>query len=125
MYLGQVIFSELSATESITAAIEFVPIADVYGVSGMEVQMAKHIKALVLAGSVPFDRGTASMDRGILLRTHRDIQINGQSFEGPMPPSIFANLAYGPSCGRNPYRPRMYFSEHPISSWVVGSRLVM
>ena len=41
MYRGQVIFSELSATESITAAIEFVPIADMYGVSGMEVQMAE------------------------------------------------------------------------------------
>ena len=53
MYLGQVIFSKLSATESITAAIEFVRIADMYGVSGMEVQMAEHIEALFPASSVP------------------------------------------------------------------------
>ena len=62
MWLDQVIFSELTATESITAAIEFVRIAVMYGVSGMEVQMAKHVKALILASSISFNRGTASMD---------------------------------------------------------------
>ena len=49
MYIGQVIFGDLSASESITTAIEFVRIADMFDITGMEVQMAEHIKALVLA----------------------------------------------------------------------------
>lgn len=49
MYLGQVILRDLSASESVTAAVEFARIADMYDVTGMEVQMAEHIKALILA----------------------------------------------------------------------------
>ena len=55
MYKGQVGFGDLSAIESVTAAIEFARIADMYGVTGMEARMAEHIKALINASSPPWD----------------------------------------------------------------------
>ena len=54
MYTGQVNFGELSVTESLTAAIEFARTADLYGVTGMEVQIAEHIKALINNSSPPY-----------------------------------------------------------------------
>jgi hypothetical protein len=55
MYIGQIIFSDLSPTESVTAAIEFARLADIYGVSSMEYQTAEHIKALIHGSSPPSD----------------------------------------------------------------------
>jgi len=49
LYLGRVLFNESSPTESITAAIEFSRIADMFGVTGMESPMATHIKTIILA----------------------------------------------------------------------------
>ena len=55
MYLGKVIFGDLSATESLDAAVELARNADLYGVTGMEVRMAEYIKALINDSSPPFD----------------------------------------------------------------------
>jgi hypothetical protein len=49
LYIGQLRFGKLTPSDSITAAIEFVRIADMCGVTGMEISMAKHIKAVILA----------------------------------------------------------------------------
>lgn len=66
MYLGQVFFGDLSPAESITAAIEFTRFAEMYGVIGMEGQMAEHIRALVNDSSPPyryeFDSNTYLID---------------------------------------------------------------
>ncbi|RDL37304.1 Uncharacterized protein BP5553_04737 [Venustampulla echinocandica] len=53
LYLGRVLFSESSPAECITATIEFVRLADMCGVYGMETLMAEHIKAIILANPAP------------------------------------------------------------------------
>ncbi|KAH6717800.1 hypothetical protein BKA61DRAFT_653312 [Leptodontidium sp. MPI-SDFR-AT-0119] len=53
LYLGRVLFNESTPTENITAAIEFVRLADMCGVTGMEIVMAEHIKAILLANPAP------------------------------------------------------------------------
>jgi hypothetical protein len=47
--LGRVVFSTSTQEEAITATIEFIRLADVCGVTGMESPMAEHIKAVILA----------------------------------------------------------------------------
>ncbi|KAH8745523.1 hypothetical protein F5882DRAFT_312714, partial [Hyaloscypha sp. PMI_1271] len=49
LYLSRVIFGELAPEEVITATIEFVRIADIYGVTGIEALMAEHIKGIIIA----------------------------------------------------------------------------
>jgi len=49
LHLGRVIFGELAPEEAITATIEFVRIADIYGVTGMEALMAERIKGIIMA----------------------------------------------------------------------------
>ena len=44
LYIGRVAFGELSSEEAITAILEFVRLADMCGVTGMESLMAAHIK---------------------------------------------------------------------------------
>ena len=62
MYIGRVVFGDMSETELITAAIEFARIADLCDVTGMEAQVAEHIKVVVLASTTPtfyeFDANT-------------------------------------------------------------------
>lgn len=58
LYLGRVIFGKLTPTETITAAIEFVRIADMCGVTGMETLMAEHIRAIIIANPAPGPRGS-------------------------------------------------------------------
>jgi hypothetical protein len=53
LYLGRVIFNEPTPTECITAAIEFVRLADMCEVTGMENLIAEHIKAIILANPAP------------------------------------------------------------------------
>jgi hypothetical protein len=53
LYLGRVHFSESTPMECITATIEFVRLADMCGVTGMETLMAEHIKAIILAHPAP------------------------------------------------------------------------
>ncbi|TVY17616.1 hypothetical protein LARI1_G005243 [Lachnellula arida] len=49
IYLGRIIFVESIPEEQITAIIEFLRIADMCGVTGMESLMADHIKEIILA----------------------------------------------------------------------------
>ena len=49
LYLGRVIFGELAPEEAITATIEFVRIADMCQVTGMEALMAERIKGMIMA----------------------------------------------------------------------------
>ncbi|PMD64396.1 uncharacterized protein K444DRAFT_660499 [Hyaloscypha bicolor E] len=49
LYLGRVIFGELVPEEAITATIEFVRIADMCQVTGMEALMAERIKGIIMA----------------------------------------------------------------------------
>lgn len=49
MTLGRVVFGELEPVEAITCTIEFVRIADMCQVTGMETLMAERIKAILLA----------------------------------------------------------------------------
>jgi hypothetical protein len=49
LYLGRVLFSESTPKEYITTTIEFVRLADMCGVTGMETQMAEYIKAILMA----------------------------------------------------------------------------
>jgi hypothetical protein len=49
LYLGRVILDELAPEEAITATIEFVRIADMYKVTGMESLMADRIKSILKA----------------------------------------------------------------------------
>jgi hypothetical protein len=53
LYLGRVNFGELEAEEKVTAIIEFVRIADMCGVAGMESMMAKSIKSVIMANPAP------------------------------------------------------------------------
>lgn len=48
IYVGRVIFNELPPEEAITATIEFVRLADMCKVTGMESLMAERIKALIV-----------------------------------------------------------------------------
>lgn len=57
MYIGQVILDDLGPFESVAAALAFSRIADMLGVTGMESQMAEHIKALINGSSAPYDYG--------------------------------------------------------------------
>ncbi|KAF8857721.1 hypothetical protein BDZ45DRAFT_726484 [Acephala macrosclerotiorum] len=52
LYIGRVILGELSSEEAITAILEFVRLADMCGVSGMESLMATHITKLILADDI-------------------------------------------------------------------------
>lgn len=62
LYLGRVLFSESTPTECITATIEFVRLADMCDVTGMETLMAEHIKAIILANPAPEYGATAIRD---------------------------------------------------------------
>lgn len=53
LHLGRVFFGTLTPKETITAAIEFVRIADMCGVTGMETLMAEHIKATIINNPPP------------------------------------------------------------------------
>jgi hypothetical protein len=53
LYLGRVVCSESTPEERITATIEFVRLADLCEVTGMETLMAEHIKAIILANPPP------------------------------------------------------------------------
>lgn len=55
MYTGQVVFGDLSPSESVAAALELLRIADFLGATGMEDRMAEHIKTLINGSSVPYD----------------------------------------------------------------------
>ena len=52
--IGRVIFGDLSATESLSAAIELARIADLYSVADIGVRMAEHIKALINDSRPPY-----------------------------------------------------------------------
>ncbi|CZR67954.1 uncharacterized protein PAC_17853 [Phialocephala subalpina] len=52
LYIGRVVFGELSSSEAITAILEFVRLADMCGVNGMESGMAKHITRLILTDDI-------------------------------------------------------------------------
>ncbi|KFY29939.1 hypothetical protein V494_08362 [Pseudogymnoascus sp. VKM F-4513 (FW-928)] len=58
LYHQRIIIGKLSREETITTILEFVRLADMCGVSGMEAPMAERIKEHVLA--VDFARGTSS-----------------------------------------------------------------
>lgn len=66
MYVGRVVLGNLGALESLNATIEFARTADLYGVTGMEMQMADHIRALINGSSPPdgyeFDSNTYLID---------------------------------------------------------------
>jgi hypothetical protein len=53
LYLGRVVFGKLKPEDTITAAIEFVRIADMCGVTGMETLMAGHIKTVIIDNPSP------------------------------------------------------------------------
>ena len=53
LYLGRVIFSASTPEDSVSATLEFVRFADMCGVTGMESQMAEHIKAIIVANPAP------------------------------------------------------------------------
>lgn len=54
IYQGQVLIDDSDASESISTAIEFARLADMYQVTGMERPMAEHIKKQMLRGPPPF-----------------------------------------------------------------------
>jgi len=51
--LGRVVFGESTPEDIITTIIEFVRLADMCGVTGMESLMAGHIKEVIIANSPP------------------------------------------------------------------------
>jgi BTB/POZ domain len=53
LYLGRVLLGNLTPKHAIAAVIEFVRIADMCGVTGMESIMAEQIKAIILANPAP------------------------------------------------------------------------
>jgi hypothetical protein len=55
LYLGRVIFSASTPEEEVSATLEFVRFSDMCGVTGMESQMAEHIKAIIIANPAPVD----------------------------------------------------------------------
>jgi hypothetical protein len=57
LYLGRVLFNESTPAECISATIEFVRLADMCEVTGMETLMAEHIKAIILANPAPEKNG--------------------------------------------------------------------
>ncbi|KAG4425810.1 hypothetical protein IFR04_001017 [Cadophora malorum] len=60
LYKGRIVFGELSSLETITAILEFVRLADMCGISGVESPMAAHITRLILVGD--FDRALQHSD---------------------------------------------------------------
>ncbi|PQE15064.1 BTB POZ fold protein [Rutstroemia sp. NJR-2017a BVV2] len=56
LYIGRIRFGEPTPTECITAIMEFVRLADMCEVTGMETQMAEHIKNIILANPPPEDK---------------------------------------------------------------------
>ncbi|PQE06002.1 BTB POZ fold protein [Rutstroemia sp. NJR-2017a BBW] len=60
LYIGRICLSELTPTESITAIIEFVRLADMCEVTGLEIQMAKQIKSIMLDNPPPEDDSEGS-----------------------------------------------------------------
>ncbi|KAL9105636.1 MAG: hypothetical protein Q9227_009215, partial [Pyrenula ochraceoflavens] len=54
LYRGRVVLGDMTPTDSISAIIEFVRIADMFGVTGMESIMAEQIKTTLLASSKSF-----------------------------------------------------------------------
>jgi hypothetical protein len=62
LYLGRVLFNESTPTENITAAIEFVRLADMCDVTRMETLMAEHIKAIILANPAPEIRTSSNVE---------------------------------------------------------------
>jgi hypothetical protein len=52
-YLGRVLFSESTPKEYTITTIEFVRLADMRRVTGMETQMAEYIKAIFIANPAP------------------------------------------------------------------------
>jgi hypothetical protein len=53
LYLGRLLINESTPTENITAIIEFVRLADMCDVTGMETLMAEHIKTIILTNPPP------------------------------------------------------------------------
>ena len=60
MYLGRVVLGDLIPEEAITAVIEFLRLADMCSVIGMERQMVEHIKAIILKNSDKDHYGSAT-----------------------------------------------------------------
>ncbi|PQE18980.1 BTB POZ fold protein [Rutstroemia sp. NJR-2017a WRK4] len=60
LYIGRICLSELTPTESITAIIEFVRLADMCEVTGLETQMAKQVKHIMLDNPPPEDDSEGS-----------------------------------------------------------------
>lgn len=52
IYTGRVVLGELSSSEAITAIMEFVRLADMCGISGVEYSTEKHITKLILENSL-------------------------------------------------------------------------
>jgi len=53
LYLGRVVLGSSTPTDSISTVVEFVRIADMCGVTGMESIMAEQIKTIILANPAP------------------------------------------------------------------------
>jgi len=60
LYIGKVLFSEMPPEEAITVIVEFVRLADMYQVTGMEALMAERIKA-VIVGKAPATKARKRM----------------------------------------------------------------
>lgn len=57
LYLGRVVLSVSPPDEEVSATLDFVRFADMCGVTGMESQMAEHIKAIIVANPAPENPG--------------------------------------------------------------------
>lgn len=73
LYLGRVLFNESTPTESVTAILEFVRLADMCDVTGMEIVMAEHIKAILLANPAPEIEGHRDPDTNTCCLTYQHV----------------------------------------------------
>jgi hypothetical protein len=73
LYLGRVNFGELAPEEAITATIGFVRLADMCGVTGMEIPMAERIKAIIIGNPGPPYEGMGDPDTNTYCLTSQHI----------------------------------------------------
>jgi hypothetical protein len=62
LYLGRVSFGKLSSEEAITAIIEFLTFADMCHSTGMEIDMVRQIKTILLGDPPPSNKESYSRD---------------------------------------------------------------
>jgi hypothetical protein len=92
LYISKISFGKLLTEEIITAVIEFVRLADMYKVTGMEDLMAERIKAMIIGKAlttakkkaVPIVELEVGHRRGSAISSYKACHSNHHSFLAPL-----------------------------------------